>query len=127
MAAAALNYFDKSLDSLTIAEAAYLAALAKGPSNYHPIRRSDAAIIRRNWVLGQMARNQFITAEEAAAAKNATLIATGRTISDLARADYFAEEVLRVNGPLRRKHRQRRPVGPHHFGLACKTWRKKRS
>jgi penicillin-binding protein 1A len=95
VAAAALNYFDKSLDSLTIAEAAYLAALAKGPSNYHPIRRYDAAITRRNWVLGQMARNQFITAAEAAAAKKAPLIATGRTISDLARADYFAEEVRR--------------------------------
>ena len=95
VAAAALNYFDKSLDSLTIAEAAYLAALAKGPSNYHPIRRYNAAITRRNWVLGQMARNQFITVAEAAAAKKAPLIATGRTISDLARADYFAEEVRR--------------------------------
>ena len=36
VAAAALNYFNKSLDELSIAEAAYLAALPKAPNNYHP-------------------------------------------------------------------------------------------
>src|SRR5690606_30903602 len=38
VAAAAMNYFNKGLDELTIAEAAYLAALPKAPNNYHPIR-----------------------------------------------------------------------------------------
>jgi len=38
VAAAALRYFDKSLDELNIEEAAYLAALPKAPSNYHPVR-----------------------------------------------------------------------------------------
>ena len=38
VAGAALTYFDKSVNELTVAEAAYLAALPKGPSNYHPFR-----------------------------------------------------------------------------------------
>ncbi|MEQ8936817.1 MAG: transglycosylase domain-containing protein, partial [Amphiplicatus sp.] len=59
VAAAALNYFDKALYELTYAEAAYLAALPKGPSNYHPFRRPEAAIERRNWVLDRMAENGY--------------------------------------------------------------------
>ncbi|MEE8246347.1 MAG: transglycosylase domain-containing protein, partial [Alphaproteobacteria bacterium] len=43
VAAAALNYFDKSLDELTLEESAYLAALPKAPNNYHPLRRHEAA------------------------------------------------------------------------------------
>ena len=61
-AAAALNYFDKSLDELSIAEAAYLAALPKALNNYHPDRNHDAATARRNWVISQMLENGFITA-----------------------------------------------------------------
>ena len=44
VAAAALNYFGKSVNELTLSEAAYLAALPKGPNNYHPFRNRDAAI-----------------------------------------------------------------------------------
>ena len=40
VAAAALNYFDKSLDELTVAEAALLAGLPKAPSSYDPRRRT---------------------------------------------------------------------------------------
>ena len=43
VAAAALTYFDKSVNELTVAEAAYLAALPKGPANYHPFRHTDRA------------------------------------------------------------------------------------
>src|SRR5947199_7552058 len=39
MAAASLLYFDKSVHELNMAEAAYLAALPKGPNNYHPFRQ----------------------------------------------------------------------------------------
>ena len=46
VAAAALNYFNKPLSQITLAEAAYLAALPKGPNNYHPIRKRKQAIIR---------------------------------------------------------------------------------
>ena len=54
VAAAALNYFDKSLDELSTAEAAYLAGLPKAPSWYHPIRQPEAAKGRRDWVIGRM-------------------------------------------------------------------------
>src|SRR6202042_175341 len=43
VAAASLLYFDKSVHELTVAEAAYLAALPKGPNNYNPFRRRDCA------------------------------------------------------------------------------------
>ena len=69
MAAAALNYFDKALDKLDLHEMAYLAALPKAPSNYHPQRKTKAAIGRRNWVLRQMQENGYITAAEAAEAQ----------------------------------------------------------
>src|ERR671932_561813 len=44
IAAAALNYFGKSVHELSIAEAAYMAALPKGPNNYHPFRYRQGAI-----------------------------------------------------------------------------------
>ncbi|MGO4658951.1 transglycosylase domain-containing protein, partial [Ensifer sp. 2YAB10] len=57
IAGAALTYFDKSVTELTIAETAYLAALPKGPANYHPFRKTEAAIERRNWVIDRMVEN----------------------------------------------------------------------
>ena len=49
VAATALNYFDKSLNDLTLAEAAFLAGLPKAPNNYHPVRRPEAARARRDY------------------------------------------------------------------------------
>jgi len=96
VAAAALNYFDKALYELTIAEAAYLAALPKAPSNYHPFRHPEAAIDRRNWVLGRMAANGYITAEEAAAYAQENLDVIPRAAgSQIYSAEYFTEEVRR--------------------------------
>ena len=92
---AALNYFNKSLDELTVAEAAYMAALPKAPSNYHPTREKAAAIDRRNWVVGQMVENGYITAEEAEAAEAEDLVVREREETEVARADYFTEEVRR--------------------------------
>src|SRR6201997_1376766 len=54
IAAASLLYFDKSVDQLTIAEAAYLAGLPKGPNLFHPFRQRERAIERRNYVLDRM-------------------------------------------------------------------------
>ena len=98
VAAAALNYFDKSLDQLTIAEVAFLAALPKAPSNYDPNRRKQAAVDRRNWVIGQMEENGYITAEEAAAAKAEPLVtrAPAPMGSQTQDVDYFVEEVRRL-------------------------------
>lgn len=94
--AAAYNYFGKSLADLTLAEAAYLAALPKGPDNYHPIRHEQNAIERRNWVLDQMAGQGWVTRAEAEAAKREDLIVQQEpTRAKYRDADYFVEEVRR--------------------------------
>ncbi|MBK8176916.1 MAG: penicillin-binding protein 1A [Rhodospirillales bacterium] len=95
VAAAALNYFDKSLDQLSLAEAATLAALPKAPSNYDPIRHPEAAKARRDWVIGRMLEDGRITAEEAEAARNEPLVTRKRQATELVSADYFAEDVRR--------------------------------
>ena len=71
--AAAYNYFGKSISDLSLAECAYLAALPKGPDNYHPIRRKAQAIARRNWILDQMAELGWVTKAEAELAKKEDL------------------------------------------------------
>ncbi len=95
VAAAALNYFDKSLDTLSLAEMAYLAALPKAPNNYHPKRKYKAAMARRNWVLGQMYENGYITKDEKSAAQAEAITVRPRSGVDGADAPYFAEEVRR--------------------------------
>lgn len=96
VAAASLEYFDKSVHELTLPEAAYLAALPKAPNNYNPFRHPDRAIERRNWVLDRMIENGFVTPEEGAAAKDAPIgVKTRRALPHLFAADYFAEEVRR--------------------------------
>jgi penicillin-binding protein 1A len=96
VAAAALNYFDKPLNQLSLAEAAYLAALPKAPSNYHPVRKIKAATNRRNWVLRQMAGNGYISDAEAAAAIAQPLEIAAQSGFDAANAPYFTEEVRRA-------------------------------
>ncbi|MFP6740574.1 MAG: penicillin-binding protein 1A [Alphaproteobacteria bacterium] len=95
VAAAALDYFNKSLDVLSIAETAFLAALPKAPNNYHPIRHPEAAKGRRDWVIGRMLEEGFITAREAAAAKDEPLVTRSRAPTEFVRADYFTESVRR--------------------------------
>ncbi len=58
VAAAALTYFDKSLDELTLGEAAFLAGLPKAPNHYNPRRVPQAAKARRDWVIDRMARRR---------------------------------------------------------------------
>ncbi|MGO4843053.1 transglycosylase domain-containing protein, partial [Rhizobiaceae sp. 2RAB30] len=69
IAGAALTYFDKSVNELTVAEVAYLASLPKAPSNYHPFRHTERAIERRNWVIDQMVENGYVERAEADKAK----------------------------------------------------------
>ena len=95
VAAAALNYFNKPLNELIIAEAAYLAALPKGPTNYHPIRRPEAAKGRRDWVVGRMLEEGFITQAAASAAQASPFEIRPREETDIVIAEYFAEEVRR--------------------------------
>ncbi|MDR7038119.1 MULTISPECIES: penicillin-binding protein 1A [Methylobacterium] len=96
VAAAALDYFGKSVHELTINEAAYLAALPKGPNNYHPYRQTQKALDRRNEIIGLMAQNGYITREEGDAAKKMPLGVNPRVaFPNAANANYFTEEVRR--------------------------------
>ncbi len=97
IASAALSYFDKSVNELTVAEAAYLAALPKAPNNYHPFRYRDRAVDRRNWVIGQMLENGYITQEEADDARASDLGVQPRSgrSTYLFAGEYFTEEVRR--------------------------------
>lgn len=96
IAAAALNYFDKSVHELALHEAAYMAALPKAPENYNPYRNREAAITRRNWVIDRMVENGHATPEEGEAAKDLDLGVNPRPLGTrIAAAEYFAEEVRR--------------------------------
>jgi penicillin-binding protein 1A len=95
VAAAALNYFNKSLDELSIAEAGFLAALPKAPNNYNPVKHPSAARVRRDWVIGQMAKDSFITRAEATAAQAEPLALERRSETEYVQANFFSEEVRR--------------------------------
>lgn len=95
VAAAALNYFNKSLSELTVAEMAFLAALPKAPNNYHPVRRKERAIGRRNWVLSRMLILGHIDRETYDAAVREDIVMRSRGEDDRFEAGYFAEEVRR--------------------------------
>ena len=67
--AAALRYFDKKLDELTVSEMATIAGLAQAPTRYSPSRHPERAIKRRDTILDRMVQHGFLTQEEAASAK----------------------------------------------------------
>ncbi|MGH6818559.1 MAG: penicillin-binding protein 1A [Methylovirgula sp.] len=96
VAAAALNYFDKSVNELDVAQVAYLAALPKAPNNYQPFLERKRAIERRNWVIDRMVENGYVAPAAAAEAKAEPLGVTVRVVSPTAyAAGYFTEEVRR--------------------------------
>ena len=66
LAEASLAYYDKAVADLTISEAAYLASVIKGPSNYEPDDPDELkrGMDRRAYVLNQMAENGYITDED---------------------------------------------------------------
>jgi len=96
IAAASLVYFDKSVNELTVAEAAYLAALPKMPGSLHPIRNRDRAIERRNYVVDRLLENGWIKQADAEKARKDPLtIASRNTGAHIFAGEYFAEEVRR--------------------------------
>ncbi|QAY96098.1 penicillin-binding protein [Methylovirgula ligni] len=96
VAAAALNYFDSSVNELTVAQVAYLAALPKGPNNYNPYTQRERAIERRNWVIDRMVENGYVTPADGAKAKAEPIGAKQRVLSpNTYAAGFFAEEVRR--------------------------------
>lgn len=95
VAAAALTYFDKSLDELTLGEAAFLAGLPKAPNRYNPARFPQTAKARRDWVLDRMVEDGVVSQAEAAQVAGQPLELRHRQEAEQVRAPYFAEEVRR--------------------------------
>src|SRR5438874_1979724 len=95
--AAARAYFDKDVNELTLPEAAYLAVLPKAPSNYDPIRATQRALDRRNYVLREMYRNGYIAEDQwkSAAAMPLGTIRYGSNEKFAQQGGYFMEEVRR--------------------------------
>ena len=96
IAAAALNYFGKSVHELNLHEVAYLAALPKAPTDLHPYRNRERAIERRNYVIDRMVENGFVARAAGDTAKKQPLGVNPRTVSpNNIAAGYFAEEIRR--------------------------------
>ena len=100
VAAAAQTYFNKTLDVLAPHEAAFLASLPKAPSDFHPVRRKDRLLSRRNFVLQEMYENGYIThaSYEAEVALPLRSVQNGDFESfrvSLPPRDYFTDEIRR--------------------------------
>nr|WP_242509478.1 PBP1A family penicillin-binding protein [Rhodovulum imhoffii] len=100
VAAAAQTYFNKTLGELRPEEAAYLAALPKAPSNYHPVRQTERAVERRNFVLREMFENGYLdrTVFDAALAAPLRTVQNGDYTpyrDSLPPRDYFTDEIRR--------------------------------
>jgi len=95
VAAAAQVYFDKSIDELTIEEVALLATLPKAPSKLDPRKNMEKAKWRRDWVIGRMLAEGYITDLEANEAKEKPIILKIRTTedADVTKANFFADSV----------------------------------
>jgi penicillin-binding protein 1A len=115
VAAAALNYFNKSLDELTPEEAAFLAGLPKAPNNYNPQRNPEAARERRNYVLDRMVEAGFLTPAQGIVAEAKPIVLRRRGETEVVKADYFTEEVRRE---LLQRYGDR---GTYTSGLAVRT------
>jgi penicillin-binding protein 1A len=115
VAAAALNYFNKSLDELSIAEVGFLGALPKAPNNYNPVKHPNAARVRRDWVINQMAKDDSITEDEATRAKAEPLVLKSRSETEFVKAEFFSEEVRRE------LHKRYGEQGLYKGGLSVRT------
>lgn len=98
--AAASNYFGKSLEELSIAEAAFLAIHLKDPNDYHPVRDRERALTRRAFVLREMNQNGYISdAEyEVALADPMRTVQAGDFVSGRGKIPprgYFTDEIRR--------------------------------
>ncbi len=96
IAAASLEYFNKSVKELTYSETALLAALPKAPSKYNPYKFPDIAKFRRNLVLENLEQNNFISKSKLTELKNSKLELKRRKIEIVNEANSYTEEVRRT-------------------------------
>ena len=96
MAAASLEYFDKSVKELEYEETALLASLPKAPSKYNPYKSKNLAKKRRNLVLKNLLDNSYISKEQynKLIKKNITL--NKRKIQLVEEANFYSEAVRRI-------------------------------
>ena len=95
IAAASLEYFDKSIKELTYSDSALLAALPKAPSKYNPHRYPEVAKFRRNLVLQNLEENNFISKQKLDEFQNLQLNLKKRKIEIINEANSYTEEVRR--------------------------------
>jgi penicillin-binding protein 1A len=93
VAAASLEYFDKSIRELNYSEAALLAALPKAPSKYNPYKDKDLAKFRRNLVLKNLYENNYITFEWFEKLSNQEIELKKKQKIYLEDAQYYIEDV----------------------------------
>ncbi len=93
VAAASLEYFDKSIRDLNYSEAALLAALPKAPSRYNPYRDLKVAKFRRNLVLNNLLENNYLTLEWYKKLKNEDIKLKKNKTIFLEDAQYYIEDV----------------------------------
>ncbi len=96
IAAASLEYFDKSIKELNYSEAALLAALPKAPSKYNPYKFPEVAKFRRNLVLENLEENKFIKKKELIELKKKNLQLKRRKIEIVNEANSYTEEVRKT-------------------------------
>ena len=95
IAAASLEYFDKSVKDLNYNEAALLAALPKAPSKYDPFKYPEVAKFRRNLVIQNLEENNYISLEELNNFKKSKIVLKRRKIEIVNEANSYTEEVRR--------------------------------
>jgi penicillin-binding protein 1A len=93
VAAASLEFFDKSIKELNYNEAALLAALPKAPSKYNPYRNKDLAKFRRDLVLKNLYENNFIDQKKYLELKNKTIELKKVKKVFLENSQYYVEDV----------------------------------
>ena len=96
IAAASLEYFDKSIKELDYSEASLLAALPKAPSRYNPYNYTEVAKFRRNLVLENLEENKFISKDQLIKFKDSKLKLKRRKIEIVNEANSYTEEVRRI-------------------------------
>ena len=93
VAAASLEYFDKSIKELNYEESSLLAALPKAPSKYNPYRNIELAKFRRDLVLKNLLENKFIDTETYKKLKNKDIFLKKKQKVFLEDAQYYIEDV----------------------------------
>ena len=115
MESAAQTYFGKSVHELDLAESALMAGIIRSPENYSPYNNPELAVSRRNRVLDRLQEKEHITAEAAAAARQAPIQLVG--LPGEPGAPYFISYLL---AEIREEHPDLAPL-VHRGGLVIQT------